>query len=59
MKQSVRKCWNIGGFTSLRRVTWKRYVRNVGRIGTLNMRKHNTRGITLLKAMYLLCKACY
>ena len=53
MKQSVRKYWNIGGFTSFRRVTWNRWIRGVGRVVVKSwMRKPKTRGITWQKANF-------
>lgn len=44
MKQSVRKYWDIGGFTSFKRVTWNRWMRGVGRVLVKSwVRKHKTR----------------
>lgn len=59
MKQSVRKYWNIGGFTSFRRVTWNRWMRGVGRVLVKSwVRKHKTRAtktraIAWQKAIFL------
>lgn len=53
MKQGVRKYWDIGGFTSFRRVTWNRWTRVVGRVLVKSwMRKPKARGITWQKANF-------
>lgn len=62
MKQSVRKYWDIGGFTSFRRVTWNKWMRGVGRVLIKKwvrkhkkswVRKHKTRAIAWQKANFL------
>lgn len=54
MKQSVRKYWDIGVFTSFRRVTWNRWMRGVGRVLVKSwVRKHKTRAIAWQKAIFL------
>lgn len=54
MKQSVRKYWDIGGFTSFRRVTWNRWIRGVERVVVKSwMRKPKTRAIAWQKANFL------
>lgn len=60
MKQSERKYWNVGGFTSFRRVTWNCWSRCVGRVlVTMWMRKPKARCITWQKANWLYTRGHY
>lgn len=60
MKQSVRKYWNIWGFTSSRRVTWKRWLRCAARVLLKQrLRKPKTRGIAWQRADLLYARKRY